>query len=158
MIVTGTVFPHKATWSSPDGRTKNQMISRQHRSSMLDTRVIRAADVGSDHYLVRRKIRLKLKAKRTIQPTRSRFKNELLEDPKVKAKFVNTVTTKINDNGKKRESSRNKEETIQEVEEKWKVVKESHFRLLMRYWVTETTSENHGSPTNHGCWSSRGSR
>ena len=135
LVVTGTVFPHKnihkATWKSPDGRTKNQidhiLISRQHRSSMLDIRAMRAADVGSDHYLVRGRIRLKLKAKRAIQPARRRFKTETLADSKTKAKFINTVTSKLN-NSKKTASCGDEERTAQEVEAKWKKVKDSYIQ------------------------------
>ena len=44
---------HKATWVSPNGRTKNQidhtMIAKEYRSSVMDTVVRRGVDVGSDH-------------------------------------------------------------------------------------------------------------
>ena len=89
-------------WTSPDGKTKNQidhiLISRQHRSTMMDTRVIRAADVGSDHYLLRGKMKLKLKAKKTVQPTRRRFKTEALLDPRTKANYTKAVQTRLNYN------------------------------------------------------------
>ena len=61
LVVTGTIFPHKLinkqTWTSPGGKTKNQidhvLVSRQHRSSVMDTRAMRGADIASDHQLVR---------------------------------------------------------------------------------------------------------
>ena len=47
---------HKATWVSPDGQTSNQIdhitIARKWRSSLLDVRIKRGADVTSDHDLL----------------------------------------------------------------------------------------------------------
>ena len=47
---------HKTTWTSPDGRTENQIhhitIERKWRRSLLDVRVKQGADAGSDHHLV----------------------------------------------------------------------------------------------------------
>ena len=71
LVVTGTIFPHKLihkqTWTSPGEKTKNQidhvLVSRQHRTSVMDTRAMRGADIASDHQLVRSKIKLKLKRK-----------------------------------------------------------------------------------------------
>ena len=56
-IITGTIFPHKdihkLTWRSPDGRTVNQidhvLVNGNMRTSISDTRVMRGADVYSDH-------------------------------------------------------------------------------------------------------------
>ena len=56
---------HKKTWVSPGGETQNELdyicINTTWRSSLLDVRSHRGADVGSDHFLVVSKIRLKLK-------------------------------------------------------------------------------------------------
>ena len=53
LVITGTIFPHrkihKQTWTSPDERTMNQLVSRQHRTSVMDTRAMRGADITSDH-------------------------------------------------------------------------------------------------------------
>ena len=56
-IINGTIFPHKdihkLTWRSPDGRTVNQidhvLVNGNIRTSISDTRVMRGADVYSDH-------------------------------------------------------------------------------------------------------------
>ena len=72
LVIGGTLFSHrdvhKYSWISPDGHTRNQidhcLWSRKWRSSLLDIRGYRGADVGSDHNLMAAKIRLKLKRNR----------------------------------------------------------------------------------------------
>ena len=67
LVVKNTMFPHrniyKYTWTSPDGKTHNQidhvLIDRCH-SSVLDVRNFRGADCDTDHYLVIAKVRERL--------------------------------------------------------------------------------------------------
>jgi hypothetical protein len=57
--VKSTMFPyrniHKYTWTSPDGKTHNQidhiLVDRRSHSNILDVRSYRAADCDTDHYL-----------------------------------------------------------------------------------------------------------
>jgi hypothetical protein len=55
---------HKYTWTSPDGKTHNQvdhiLVDRQRYSNALDFQSFRAADCDSDHYLVVSKVRERL--------------------------------------------------------------------------------------------------
>jgi endonuclease/exonuclease/phosphatase family metal-dependent hydrolase len=58
--VKSTMFPyhniHKYTWTSPDGKTHNQidhiLVDRRRHLNVLDVRSFRAAECDSDHYLV----------------------------------------------------------------------------------------------------------
>ncbi|KAK2138638.1 hypothetical protein NP493_7390g00001 [Ridgeia piscesae] len=63
---------HKLTWISPNQRDKKQiyhlLISGKWRKSLQDVRFRRGADFGSDHHLVVKHIKLKLK--RTVTPIR----------------------------------------------------------------------------------------
>jgi endonuclease/exonuclease/phosphatase family metal-dependent hydrolase len=60
LVIKNTMFPHRSfhkyTWTSPDGKTHNQidhiLIDRRRHSSVLDVRSFRGADCDSDHYLV----------------------------------------------------------------------------------------------------------
>jgi len=68
LVVKSRMFPHrnihKYTWTSPDGKTHNQidhiLIDRRWHSSVLDVRSFRGADCDTDHYLVVAKVRERL--------------------------------------------------------------------------------------------------
>ncbi len=71
IIGGGAIFSfkdiHKTTWTSPDGKTKNQIdhitVSRKRRS-LMDVRAKLGADAASDHQLVVAILKLKLKSYR----------------------------------------------------------------------------------------------
>ena len=70
LSIDGTLFQHKnihkGTWRSPNGLTVNQIdhfcISSWFQHSLIDVKVCRGADIGSDHYLVRGRLKIKLKS------------------------------------------------------------------------------------------------
>jgi len=92
------MFPHKDihkyTWSSPDGRKRNEIyhiaINGIFKRSVQDARAFRGADVGSDHNLVVGDIQLKLSGVVRKQGKTTAQKNELsnLKVPEIKQRFV----------------------------------------------------------------------
>jgi hypothetical protein len=68
LVVKSTMFLHckihKYTWTSPEGKTQNQidhvLIDRRQHSSILDVRSLRGADCVTDYYLVVPKVRERL--------------------------------------------------------------------------------------------------
>jgi endonuclease/exonuclease/phosphatase family metal-dependent hydrolase len=68
LVVKSTMFLHrnihKYTWTSPNGKTHNQvdhvLIDRRWHSSILDVRSFRGADCGIDHHLVVANVRQRL--------------------------------------------------------------------------------------------------
>ena len=58
------------------------------RRSLLDVRVRRGADVGSDHHLLTARIRMKLRRTDRQQPGHRRFDVNKLDDPAVKKSFL----------------------------------------------------------------------
>ena len=75
LVIGGSLFPHrlihKYTWTSnagtrPRAQLDHVLINRLWRSSLLDCRTYRGADIGSDHELVVAKLRLKLASARQL--------------------------------------------------------------------------------------------
>nr|XP_021199035.2 LINE-1 retrotransposable element ORF2 protein [Helicoverpa armigera] len=98
LTIGGTLFihgdHHKYTWNSPDGITKNQIdhlaISSKWRSSLLDVRNRRGADIDSDHHLVVAEVRLKVAVARAASSTSrvgKRFEVNKLRDPDITEAF-----------------------------------------------------------------------
>nr|KAG5703496.1 hypothetical protein BaRGS_020130 [Batillaria attramentaria] len=95
LVIGGSIFPHKrihkATWRSPDHVTENQIdhicISRKFRRSWRDVRVMRGADVSSDHHLLATTLRLRLKRHTNANNTRTRYNVGLLRNTETQAAF-----------------------------------------------------------------------
>ena len=104
LVITGTNFHthiHLATWKLPDGTTLNQvdhtLVNKRFRNSVLGTRVTRSTDIGSDHYLVRTTVRLKLKrtSKAKDDNSRIRFDTEKLKQEVFRSRFAVPVRNKF---------------------------------------------------------------
>ena len=105
LFIGGTFFQHKTihkyTWTSPDGRTCNQidhlLFSRKWRKSLLDVRGYRGADIQSDHNLMVAKIHLKLKVtQKNNKPTTHKPLNvEKLNDKETARMFQLELTNRF---------------------------------------------------------------
>ena len=103
LVIGGSIFPHKrihkATWRSPDHVTENQIdhicISHKFRRSMQDVRVMRGADVPSDHHLLATSVRLRLKKINKGITTRTKYNVGLLRSEDTQKTFKISLTNRF---------------------------------------------------------------
>ena len=105
LVVKSTMFQHrdihKHTWTSPDGKTHNQidhiLIDRRQQSSILDVRSFRGADCDTDHYLVVATVRERLAvSKQAAQKLDGeKFNLRKLKDLEVKKQYQIEITNRF---------------------------------------------------------------
>ncbi|XP_078619529.1 uncharacterized protein LOC144886675 [Branchiostoma floridae x Branchiostoma japonicum] len=109
---------HKKTWRSPDGTTNNEIdyicINQRWKSALLDIRVYRGADVGSDHHLLGAKMKLRLK-KLAVKKKMKPFATDKLKDPMMSEKYQLKLQNRF----------QVLQEMGQDVETQWSLFKET---------------------------------
>ena len=164
MAITTTMFPHKDihkyTWTSPDGRTRNQIdhiaVNGIFKRSVQDTRAFRGADVGSDHNLVVGNIRLKLSGvvRKQGETTARKYELSKLKVPEIKQRFVLELKNRFSclAETESDETGNDDTQSAESVEEKWSNIKKAfsdtaksvlgHRQRKGKTWISATSWSN----------------
>ncbi|KAL9976159.1 hypothetical protein ACROYT_G013418 [Oculina patagonica] len=161
MAITTTMFPHKDihkyTWTSPDGRTRNQIdhiaVNGIFKRSVQDFRAFRGADVGSDHNLVVGNIRLKLSGvvRKQGKLTARKYELSKLKVPEIKQRFVLELKNRFSclAGTESDETGEDDTQNAESVEEKWSNIKKAysetaksvlgHRQRKSKTWISATS-------------------
>lgn len=97
LVIGGSIFPHKPHGDPQTTERENQIdhicISRKFRRSWRDVRVMRGADVSSDHHLVTTTMRLRRKRYANTNKTRRRYNVGLLRKKDTRTAFRSAFPT-----------------------------------------------------------------
>ena len=146
------LFPHKEchkrTWRSPDGVIVNQIdhlaFSRRWRSSLPNVRMLRGADVGSDHHLLMAKVRLKIAKVRKGESGRVCFEVSKLKDLEVRNAFKLALHNRFED------LQQLMEEEEVPVDDEWRLIEQGYVRRASRCWVGQRQTGRCGSARRLG--------
>jgi hypothetical protein len=104
MVIGTTLYPHKdihkMTWRAPDGATYNQidhmLIDVRHKSDLIDIRSYRGANIDSDHYLLKARIRARISnARKMTNPRMERHNVAQLKHRKVAEQYSQKVAESL---------------------------------------------------------------
>ena len=146
LVIGGSIFPHKrihkATWRSPDHVTENQIdhicINQRFRRSCKDVRVMRGADVASDHHLVVTQIRLRLKKFKNQRRDQNKYNVGLLRERSKQESF--------------RLSLANRYAPLQELTEDDSIDIETHWKHSKELWIGTCEEVLGKKRVNHKEW------
>lgn len=88
---------HKYTWTSPDGKYRNQidhvLVTNRFKNSIVNIRSLRGANIDSDHVLLGIWVKVKLKRlmKSDQRKKAMRFDINKLENPVIKKNFLKKI-------------------------------------------------------------------
>ncbi|CAF4074483.1 unnamed protein product [Adineta steineri] len=135
IIIANTFFEHKPvhqmSWMHPSSKVWHMLdytlVNKKYRSSIEDVRMFRraAGAIGTDHHLMRIKIKLHLKTRRKLQVRRTKYDYTKFKSEKALAMFQKDLN-----------------ETLSDVTESVKENAEKHFKLdknnsKRKEWLTD---------------------
>lgn len=134
MAITTTQYPHKDihkyTWTSPDGRTKNQIdhiaINGKFRNSITDARTYRGADAATDHNLVMCKLKLKLSKVKKDKSGVKKYDLRKLQQRSTREKFTLELRNRFSCLQVEDDESNAANPEDSTVEKKWRNFKDAY--------------------------------